>query len=324
MPKRTNDFQKLTDAIQRIYAPKNATITTSAMVVPPSGGAPREVDILVEFETELYPFRVAVEAKDLSRSVDVIGVESYIGKYNSSGSLDVDKVIIVAHSFTKGACVRAKNLGFELHTINELEEPIDSYFSPSRCGARSNSSRSQSGIANAKVVVLLDKKGEAVPLSCRITPRTSKANLGVVGDWLNKFIANEAGKIAFDAYQKHAGQMTKVIIEVDFRGYKARWGENASNLEKMTLDFGSLMVVPPAKAEQFILKTRDENEKTIIRETGAGIGARMHTVFEKPQSGMPKTFVTHHEDLDGGKAKGALVKFRVKFSELKSLAGKDA
>lgn len=96
MPKRTNDFQKLVDIIQRLYAPKNATVTTSAVVTPSLGGTPREIDILVEFKTDLYPFKVAVEAKDCSRVIDVTGVETYIGKYNNKGGIIVDKVIIVA------------------------------------------------------------------------------------------------------------------------------------------------------------------------------------------------------------------------------------
>jgi hypothetical protein len=126
MPKRTNDFQKLVDIIQRLYAPKDATVTTSAMVAPPSGGTLREIDILVEFKTG---FKVAIEAKDWSRSIDATGVETYIGKYNNNGGIIVDKVIIVAHSFTETAKRRANDLGFSLHTINELEGGIKGLFS---------------------------------------------------------------------------------------------------------------------------------------------------------------------------------------------------
>lgn len=128
MPKRTNDFQKLVDIIQRLYAPKNATVTTSAMLTPSSGGTPREIDILVEFKTDLYPFKVAVEAKDYSRSIDATVVETYGGKYNSNGGIIVDKVIIVAHSFTETAKKRANELGFSLHTINELDKGVEGLF----------------------------------------------------------------------------------------------------------------------------------------------------------------------------------------------------
>ena len=62
--------------------------------------------------------------------MDIIGIEGYIGKYASRGCLPVNKVIIVAHGFTKTAIERAKDVGFCLKTINEMGNlpSVDSIF----------------------------------------------------------------------------------------------------------------------------------------------------------------------------------------------------
>src|SRR5687768_5853833 len=107
MPKRTNEFQQLVDIIQRLYAPVGAIVTASKMIEAIPGEALREVDVFVEYQEEQTTRRIAVEARDLSRRLDVTQVECYIGKYNSPGGIAVDKVIIVAKSFTKTALRRA-------------------------------------------------------------------------------------------------------------------------------------------------------------------------------------------------------------------------
>jgi hypothetical protein len=152
------------------------------MVLPSHGGIPREVDILIEFETDLHiPFKIAVEAKDHSRPIDSTGVENYIGKYNNNGGIVVNKVVIVAHAFSSTAKQRANDLGFSLHTLNELDSGSFGMFEQDN----SDSSGSwwlsaEKGEQEKQVkVTLLDKSGNNIPLkSTVITPRTSKLNLG--------------------------------------------------------------------------------------------------------------------------------------------------
>jgi hypothetical protein len=307
MPKRTNDFQKLVDIIQRLYAPKDATVKTSAMVTPPSGGTPREIDILVEFKTG---FKVAVEAKDWSRAIDATGVETYIGKYNNNGGIIVNKVIIVAHSFTSTAKRRANDLGFSLHTITELEGGIKGLFSTETKPGCWWISR-ELGKRRVKVT-LFSKQGSVAPLSCIITPRTSKINLGRAIDWAQRMLEYSVGKIANEQYVKYAGTMTRVIIEVLFSDHKARFGKKAVNLRKMVFDFEEMMQIPPTHAQQFELKTDSGDKKTIIRETGIGTEAEVAMVYEKKNDEHPEKFYLDHKSLEGTPPKGKTVKIVMK------------
>jgi hypothetical protein len=304
MPKRTNDFQKLVDIIQRLYAPKDATVTTSAMVTPLSGGTPREIDILVEFKTG---FKIAVEAKDWSRAIDATGVETYIGKYNNNGGIIVNKVIIVAHSFTSTAKQRANDLGFSLHTINELEGGIKGLFSTDEAKPGCWWITKELGKRRVKVT-LFSKQGSVVPLSSIITPRTSKINLGRAIDWAQRLLEYSVGKIANEQYAKYAGTMTQVIIEVHFSNHKARFGEKAVNLRKMVFDFEKMMQMPPTHARQYELKTDSGDKKTIIRETGIGTEAEMTMVYEKKNNEHPEGFYLDHKSLDGKPAQSKIVK----------------
>jgi hypothetical protein len=311
MPKSTNDFQKLVDIIQRLYAPKNATVTTSAMVTPSSGGTPREIDILVEFKTDLYPFKVAVEAKDCSRAIDATGVETYIGKYNSNGGIIVDKVIIVAHSFTSTAKQRANDLGFSLHTITELDRGVEGLFSTDETKPGCWWISAEKPNKQVKVT-MFDKQGCVVPLSSNITPRTSKINLGRASNLAQRILEKSAGKIASEQYAKFAGEMTQVIIEVQFSNHKARIGKKAVNLRKMVFDFGKRMQIPPTHAQQFELKTDSADEKTIIRETGIGTEAGVSIAYEKKNDGHPEKIYLNQESIDGKPAQSKRVKIIMK------------
>jgi hypothetical protein len=313
MPKRTNDFQKLVDIIQRLYAPKNATVTTSAMVTPSSGGTPREIDILVEFKTDLYPFKVAVEAKDHSRSIDATVVETYGGKYNSNGGIIVDKVIIVAHSFTETAKQRANELGFRLHTINELDRGVEGLFGADKANP-GYWCISQKPNKNVEVT-MFDKQGHDVPLSSNITPRTSKLDLGRASDFAQRILEKSAGKIANDQYTKFAGDMTQVVIEVQFPNHKARIGKKAVNLRKMVFDFGKRMLIPSTKAQQFELKTDSADGKTIIHETGIGTEAQISMTYEKQNDGHPKRIYVNQEPVGGKPAQGKKVIIKMELDE---------
>ncbi len=314
MPKRTNEFQKLVDIIQRLYAPKNATVTTSAMVTPSSGGPPREIDILVEFKTDLYPFRVAIEARDLSRSIDATVVEEYGGKYNSNGGIIVDKVIIVAHSFTETAKQRAKDLCFSLHTLNELDRGVEGLFGADKTRLGYWCISPEKPNKNVKVTTF-DKQGRNVPLSSDVTPRTSKVNLGKAIDFAQRILENSAGRIANEQYAKHAGTMTHVIVEVQFPDHKARSGKKAANLSKMVFDFGERMSIPHTQAQQFELKTDPADKKNIIHEVGIGTEAKISVTYEKRNNGHPNKIYVNQEPIKRKAIQGKRVVIRMKLHE---------
>jgi hypothetical protein len=119
MPKRTNDFQQLVHMIQSAFAPVGAKVTESAMV--PGQGTMREIDVLIESEFVLYSIKIAVEAKDEGRPLEVGHIEQIIGKYLGTGSIPANKVVVVArHGFTKAARERAADANIDLFTLHAV------------------------------------------------------------------------------------------------------------------------------------------------------------------------------------------------------------
>ena len=109
MPKRTNEFQKLVKLVQHSLAGDNVKITESAMESVEGLGF-REIDILIEGEIGVHQIKIAVEAKDHSRKIDVTSIASIIAKYSGVKSIPVNKVVVVSsRGFTNGAAQKAKS-----------------------------------------------------------------------------------------------------------------------------------------------------------------------------------------------------------------------
>lgn len=123
MPKRSNDFQKLLVTIQRIFAPTGAVVEESAMVTAPGIGQLREIDVLVSnSKSGPYKLKIAFEAKDHKRQLNVTDIEGIIGKYRSQGSLVVDKVYVVTRrGISKTAKQKAEMNGIGVLTLLEIE-----------------------------------------------------------------------------------------------------------------------------------------------------------------------------------------------------------
>jgi len=109
VPKRTNPFQQLVDLICHALAPQCAKITSSAEITSSTTKTLREIDVLLETDLGLSNVKIAVEAKDHKRKLNVNDIEAIIGKY-SSGNLPINQVIIVAHNgFAKTTLKRVEN-----------------------------------------------------------------------------------------------------------------------------------------------------------------------------------------------------------------------
>lgn len=122
MPARTNEFQELVALIERALAPQGAKIRQSVMESVPGLSSPREIDVLVEGQFGSVHMKIAYEAKNERRRIDVITVESLIGKYRGPGSVSVDKFVLVSsRGFTKGAIEKAKLADIELITLQEAK-----------------------------------------------------------------------------------------------------------------------------------------------------------------------------------------------------------
>src|ERR1700733_963436 len=120
MPKRTNDFQRLVRLVQQALAPKGATVTESKLV--DNAGTIREIDVLVEGDFGIYRMKIAVEAKDHSRALDVTVIEQIASKYRAGDGILVNLVVIVSRSgYTKAAAEKAKRSNIELLTLREAE-----------------------------------------------------------------------------------------------------------------------------------------------------------------------------------------------------------
>lgn len=119
MPKRTNEFQKLVKMVQHSLSGDNVRITESAMESVEGLGF-REIDILIEGEIGVHHIKIAVEAKDHRRKIDVTVVESIISKYYGVKSIPVNKVILVSsRGFTSGAIQKAKSANIKLMIIEK-------------------------------------------------------------------------------------------------------------------------------------------------------------------------------------------------------------
>ncbi|PXA02853.1 hypothetical protein DDZ13_14965 [Coraliomargarita sinensis] len=320
MPKRTNEFQEVVDSIQRLFAPKNAEITTSAMVAPLHGGTPREVDILVKFKTELgIPFTLAVEAKDHSRPIDSMGVENYIGKYNNTGGIRVDKVLIVAHSFTSTAKTRANDLGFSLHTLNELNEQIVGQFERDNqddSGAWWLNKNAKKEEGHKRVEVdLFAFDGSKLPLNTTVVaPRKTKKNLGTAREWADRILEFTAAPFANEQFREWAGVMINPILEAKFSDHKGWIGKKSVKLDKMTFDFGMRMQFPKMQSKEFELEADDGETKRIVQEIGENKGTKLKVTYEhKKGSDSAEAIRVDHVNADGSPPESKRIIKKIKF-----------
>jgi hypothetical protein len=83
----------------------------------------REIDILFETTSGLYRVKIAVEAKDEGRPVDLDTFDHYVGKYKGPFPADVDKFVVVSRNgFTKGVIEKASAMGVPLMTLDEARD----------------------------------------------------------------------------------------------------------------------------------------------------------------------------------------------------------
>jgi len=129
MPQRTNDYQQLVHLIQMAPAPVGAKVNESVMI--PGQDTLREIDVLIETDVGPYSVKIAVEAKDFKRPLNVTEIEAVIGKYSGNGGIAVNKVVVVAkRGFSDAAEKRAKEARIELLTIKEAKESDWSKLAP--------------------------------------------------------------------------------------------------------------------------------------------------------------------------------------------------
>lgn len=122
MPRRTNEFQELVSLVCKAYARAGDTIEDSAMVKVQGLETEREIDILHTTSEGLFKIKIAVEAKDEARPIDLETFDSLYAKYKGEGRVQVDKFVIVSRNgFTGGVREKAKLADVTLMTLDEAK-----------------------------------------------------------------------------------------------------------------------------------------------------------------------------------------------------------
>lgn len=311
MPQRTNAFQQLVDCIHRLFDDKNATFTTSAMISSGKGRKKREVDLLVEYtDTDGIPIKIAIEAKDLSKKVDAIGVETYIGKYASPGCLRVDKVIIVAHGFTKTAIARADDVGFCLKTINEIENYYDaeSIFDHQHTPTgRWCISSKQSNEVNVELWDLNNRKIK-LPLGS-VLISNSRKNSYPASNFATMLLQNRIGTEANKIYYDNAGTLVSVVVEYYMNNYTAKYCGRTNQLRMLKFLFPEKMIFPNMVSKIQKVEEVDGDTKFVVEEIGSNADNVLRIVHETDK----KLYVQHLKN-DGKPAEKKIFTVKMNYS----------
>jgi len=113
MPKRTNQFQQLIHSIHlQLY--HDAKVTESKILRDSVNGREREVDIVIEIETPLYPLIIGVESIGRGRKATFEWVEQMLKKHENL----TNRLVLVSQAgFTPEAIEMAKENGVEVLTL---------------------------------------------------------------------------------------------------------------------------------------------------------------------------------------------------------------
>lgn len=107
------DLEILVAKIQRYLAP-NAKVQHNVLLDGRKSETKRQIDVLVEQMVGQYKMRIVIDSKDLSRPMDVTGVEQFAGLVDDVGAHK--GVLVSPLGFTKAAKSLATKLQIELYS----------------------------------------------------------------------------------------------------------------------------------------------------------------------------------------------------------------
>ena len=115
MPKRTNQFQQLIHSIHlQLY--HDAKVTESKFLRDSANGMEREVDVVIEIETPLYPMIIGVECIGRGRKATIEWVEQMFKKHENL----TNRLVLASQAgFTPDAIQMARESGVETLTLAE-------------------------------------------------------------------------------------------------------------------------------------------------------------------------------------------------------------
>lgn len=120
MPQRTNEFQDLIDLLERQLAPAGATIHASHLMKDANSGEDREIDIVIESDVGIHPFRIGIEVIAHKRPASSPWIEGISAKHRD---LPIHKSIAVSKSgFYKPALKKAEALKIDTLSLKEASD----------------------------------------------------------------------------------------------------------------------------------------------------------------------------------------------------------
>lgn len=247
------------------------------MIRPNDGGDPREIDFLIEFDIPLHgKMRIAIEAKDHKRPLDVQIVEQYVGKYHTGSGLLVNKVIIVGNSFSKTAIKKAAKVGFSLQTLKSLNLDLPAYFDS---GEPKTPSIKKENIENGIGITLFDSNLLLLPSDLQIFDHSGKS-FGTA-EHLGKRIW--IGK-PYEMFSKHIGenrgQMFQPVFQIELSNHFAVLRGKSIKLKGIVVNPPSTLVIPKMNAKHFDMTDELGNTKRFVTESGVGQENKMSITYE--------------------------------------------
>jgi hypothetical protein len=112
-------FELLTAAIQRELAPQ-ATVTPNAKLPGLRSKTTRQIDVLVEQDVGQHHLRIVLDCKDHQDSVDVKGIEEFMGLVADVGAHK--GAMVAAKGFTEAAKERARDAGIDLFRVIDVAD----------------------------------------------------------------------------------------------------------------------------------------------------------------------------------------------------------
>lgn len=120
MARDGRNFEKLIELLESIGLDKKAVITSPDFLIDKDTGGTREVDISIRSKIGTIPFLIILECRDRTAVQGAPWVEEVSGKMIS---VNADKAIMISSSgFSNPARLKAKKLGMELRTFNEISK----------------------------------------------------------------------------------------------------------------------------------------------------------------------------------------------------------
>lgn len=290
MGAKTNEYQKLVTIIHRLFAPKNANITPSAMVDPVYGGNKREIDILVQYEEDSRSVAVAVEAKCLKRAIDVMLIDQYVGKYCQYVIPWVNKVIIVGKSFSKDAKKYAEFVNFELHTLKSIEDATVKAIFKSNPAQNDefakDTGEKTDGYPWSYGYHLVDNQGRRLPddfKDSRISARGRKYDLGIpLADWIQKNLDRRLRIKAGEALSRiPKGDKGHIIVEYTLKECDVKLNGVVVKSARLICDFGEQITMPDLEAKKYELREKSDVVRNIIVEQGEGAHSTTSVTYEE-------------------------------------------